>query len=91
MNCPRCEAVLEECEPNERWLRHWLCGECCIAFRLVKGYLEPGRRRSNALEDILAAREEHEANDRRDAAEDRQAYERRAFRRRINEELQTGA
>jgi hypothetical protein len=35
MNCPRCGGGLRHCEPNARWLRHFICDECCLAFRLV--------------------------------------------------------
>lgn len=45
LTCPRCEAILQEHEPNIEWNRHWVCPECCVAWKIEDGVLVQGSNR----------------------------------------------
>ena len=36
LRCPRCDAWLLEIERDPRYLRYFLCGECCSAWRFCR-------------------------------------------------------
>lgn len=56
MNCPRCQTLLHEYEPGQKWLRYFLCPECWIDFHFEDHALVQGKLLKEPQPPIVSAR-----------------------------------